>query len=109
MLSEHLKCSLPLPTGHIVGKMHMSSKCTQHVITGFQAPSPPVFAPLPNRNSCGTSFANIFAMTWDIGYDAAGTRIHKTLKSRLRTLAYRGDIDEDMPKTTRGLPKHAPP
>src|ERR1700753_1455845 len=32
----------PLPTGHIVGKMHMSSKCTQHVITGFQAPSPPV-------------------------------------------------------------------
>ena len=42
MLSEHLKCSLPLPTGHIVGKMHMSSKCTQHVITGFQAPSPPV-------------------------------------------------------------------
>ena len=42
MLSEHLKCSLPLPTGHTVGKMHMSSKCTQHVITGFQAPSPPV-------------------------------------------------------------------
>src|SRR6201992_1155251 len=42
MLSEHLKCSLPLPTGHIVGKMHMSSKCTQHVITGFQVPLPPV-------------------------------------------------------------------
>ena len=42
MSSEHLKCSLPLPTGHIVGKMHMSSKCTQHVITGFQAPLPPV-------------------------------------------------------------------
>ena len=44
MSSEHLKCSLPLPTGHIVGKMHMSSKCTQHVITGFQAPLPPVIA-----------------------------------------------------------------
>ena len=44
MSSEHLKCSLPLPTGHIVGKMHMSSKCTQHVITGFQAPLPPVTA-----------------------------------------------------------------
>ena len=42
MLREHFKCSLPLPTGHIVGKMHMSSKCTQHVITGFQAPLPPV-------------------------------------------------------------------
>ena len=42
MSSEHLKCSLLLPTGHIVGKMHMSSKCTQHVITGFQAPLPPV-------------------------------------------------------------------
>ena len=42
MSREHLKCSLPLPTGHIVGKMHMSSKCTQHVITGFQVPSPPV-------------------------------------------------------------------
>ena len=42
MSSEHLKCSLPLPTGRIVGKMHMSSKCTQHVITGFQAPLPPV-------------------------------------------------------------------
>ena len=42
MLREHFKCSLPLPTGHIVGKMHMSSKCTQHVITGFQASSPPV-------------------------------------------------------------------
>ena len=45
MLSEYLKCSLPLPTGHIVGKMHMSSKCTQHVITGFQAPLPPVTIP----------------------------------------------------------------
>ena len=44
MLREHFKCSLPLPTVHIVGKMHMSSKCTQHVITGFQAPSPPVSA-----------------------------------------------------------------
>ena len=42
MSREHLKCFLPLPTGHIVGKMHMSSKCTQHVITSFQAPSPPV-------------------------------------------------------------------
>src|ERR1700753_544765 len=42
MLREHFKCSLPLPTGHIVGKMHMSSKCTQHVIIGFQVPSPPV-------------------------------------------------------------------
>ena len=42
MLSEHFKCSLSLPTGHIVGKMHMSSKCTQHVITGFQVHSPPV-------------------------------------------------------------------
>ena len=42
MSREHFKCSLPLPTGHIVGKMHMSSKCTQHVITSFQAPSPPV-------------------------------------------------------------------
>ena len=41
-MREHFKCSLPLPTGHIVGKMHMSSKCTQHVITSFQAPSPPV-------------------------------------------------------------------
>ena len=49
MLSEHLKCSLPLPTGHIVGKMHMSSKCTQHVITGFQAPLPPVRLS-PNKN-----------------------------------------------------------
>ena len=46
MLREHFKCSLPLPTGHIVGKMHMSSKCTQHVNTGFQAPSPPVNADL---------------------------------------------------------------
>ena len=42
MLSEHLKCFLHLPTGHIVGKMHMGTKCTQHVITGFQVPSPPV-------------------------------------------------------------------
>ena len=42
MSREHLKCFLPLPTGHIVGKMHMSSKFTQHVITGFQVPSPPV-------------------------------------------------------------------
>ena len=42
MSREHLKFFLPLPTGHIVGKMHMSSKCTQHVITGFQVPSPPV-------------------------------------------------------------------
>ena len=42
MLREHFKCSLSLPTGHIVGKMHMSSRCTQHVITGFQAPSSPV-------------------------------------------------------------------
>ena len=42
MLREHLKCFLPLPTSHIVGKMHMSSKCTQHVITGFQVPLPPV-------------------------------------------------------------------
>ena len=39
-----MKCSLSLPISHIVGKMHMSSKCTQHVITGFQAPSPQVEA-----------------------------------------------------------------
>ena len=51
MLSEHLKCSLPLPTSHIVGKMHMSSKCTQHVITGFQAPSPPVGVAKRRRRS----------------------------------------------------------
>src|ERR1700753_2609523 len=44
MSREHLKCFLPLPTSHIVGKMHMSSKCTQHVITSFQVPSPPVYA-----------------------------------------------------------------
>ena len=42
MSREHLKCFLSLPTSHIVGKMHMSSKCTQHVITSFQVPSPPV-------------------------------------------------------------------
>ena len=42
MSRELLKCFLPLPTGDIVGKMHMSSKCTQHVITGFQVPLPPV-------------------------------------------------------------------
>ena len=33
-----IKCSLPLPTGHIMRKMHMNPPCTQHVITGFQVP-----------------------------------------------------------------------
>ena len=42
MLSEHLKCFLPLLTGYIVRKMHMNSLCTQHVTTGFQVPLPPV-------------------------------------------------------------------
>ena len=51
MSREHLKCFLPLPTGHIVGKMHMSSKCTQHVITGFQVPSPPVTIASRNASS----------------------------------------------------------
>ena len=48
MLSEHLKCFLPLPTGYIVRKMHMNSLCTQHVITGFQVPLPPVISPAPS-------------------------------------------------------------
>ena len=48
MLREHFKFFLSLPTSHIVGKMHMSSKCTQHVITGFQAPLPPVSTCLPS-------------------------------------------------------------
>ena len=66
MLSEHLKCSLPLPTGHIVGKMHMSSKCTQHVITGFQAPLPPVtlvnLAHLNGRFTTAGFFERVFTL-----------------------------------------------
>ena len=42
MPREYFKCSPPLPTSHIVRKMHMNPLYTQHVITGFQAPLPPV-------------------------------------------------------------------
>ena len=59
MSSEHLKCSLTLPTGHIVGKMHMGSKCTQHVITGFQVPSPPVST---TTTSGGTELPLVISM-----------------------------------------------
>ena len=73
MSREHLEFFLPLPTSHIVGKMHMSSKCTQHVITGFQVPLPPVcvsgklftYLPLPSDTYYPCSIHTPFALMVD--------------------------------------------
>ena len=53
-----------------MGKMHMSSKCTQHVITGFQAPSPPVSKERSRRSASLISWVGD-DFEWALDIDSA--------------------------------------
>jgi len=46
---QHSKFTLNLIFGYNEGKVFQSLQCTQHVPTGFRAPSPPVYAANPSQ------------------------------------------------------------